>query len=93
MKGLLTRHESLNKYYFTVQSLLFTPHSSNSDGSNSDSSNSDSSNSDHSNSDSSDSNNSVIVVLVTYFSKNNLTPQQPVRCSHCSVLQFSRCFI
>ena len=58
----------------------------------SDSSNSDCSNNDSSNSDSSDSSNSVIVVLVTYFSKNNLTPQQPMRYSQGSVLRFWQCF-
>ena len=60
---------------------------SNSDSSNSDSSNSDSSNSDSSNKDSSDSSNSLIVVLVTSFSKNNLlTPRQRMRCSQGSAL-------
>ena len=31
----------------------------------------------------------VTAVLVTSFSKNNLTPSQPMRCSHCSFSQFS----
>ena len=30
----------------------------------------------------------VTIVMVTYFSKNNLTPRQPMRCSWCSFLQF-----
>ena len=34
----------------------------------------------------------VTVVIVTYVSKKNLTPQQPMRCSQGSVLQFSQYF-
>ena len=32
------------------------------------------------------------VVIVTSFSENNLTPQQPMRCSQGRVLRFSQCF-
>ena len=35
----------------------------------------------------------VTVVIVTYFSKNNLTPQKPKRCSQGSALQFLLCFL
>ena len=35
----------------------------------------------------------VTVVIGTYFSKNNLTHWQPMRCSQGSVLRFLRCFI
>ena len=34
----------------------------------------------------------VTVVIVASFSKNNLTPWQPMRCSQDSFLPFSRCF-
>ena len=34
----------------------------------------------------------TVVVIVTYFSKNNLTPQQQMKCSQGSFLQFLRCF-
>ena len=33
------------------------------------------------------------VIIVTYFSKNNLTPRQPMRCSWGSFLQFLWCFL
>ena len=33
----------------------------------------------------------TVVVIVKYFSKNNLTPQQPMRCSQSSFSQFSQC--
>ena len=33
----------------------------------------------------------VTVWIVTSFSKDNLTPQQPMRCSRCSFSRFSRC--
>ena len=33
------------------------------------------------------------VVIVTYFSKNNLTPRQQMRYSQGSFSRFSRCFI
>ena len=33
----------------------------------------------------------VTVVIVTYLSKNNLTPQQQMRCSRCSFSRFLRC--
>ena len=33
----------------------------------------------------------VTVVIVTYFSKNNLIPQQPMRCSQVSFSRFTRC--
>ena len=33
------------------------------------------------------------VVIVTYFSKNNLTPQQQMRYSQGSFSRFSRCFL
>ena len=35
----------------------------------------------------------VTVVIVTSFSKDNLTPQQPMKCSRCSFSRFLRCFI
>ena len=35
----------------------------------------------------------VTEVIVIYISKNNLTPQQPMRCSQGSFLQFLQCFI
>ena len=34
----------------------------------------------------------VTVVILTSFSINNLTPQQQMKCSWCSFLQFSQCF-
>ena len=34
----------------------------------------------------------VMVVIVTYFSKNNLTPQQQMRYSQGSFSRFSQCF-
>ena len=34
----------------------------------------------------------VTVVIATPFSKNNLTPRQPMRCSRCSFFLFLRCF-
>ena len=34
----------------------------------------------------------VTVLIVAYLSKNKLTPQQPMRCSQGSFLQFSQCF-
>ena len=34
----------------------------------------------------------VTVVVVTYFSKNNLTPWQSMRCSRCSFSWFLWCF-
>ena len=35
----------------------------------------------------------VTVVIVTSFSKNKLTPRQPMRCSQGSFLLFSLCFV
>ena len=35
----------------------------------------------------------VTEVLLTYFSRKNLTPWQPMRCSQGSALEFSRCFL
>ena len=35
----------------------------------------------------------VTVVILTYFSKNNLTHRQSMRCSQGSVLRFSLCFL
>ena len=35
----------------------------------------------------------VTVVIVTYFSKNKLTPRQPMRCSQGSFSRYSRCFV
>ena len=35
----------------------------------------------------------MTAVIVTSFSNNSLTPRQPMRCSWCSFLRFSRCFI
>ena len=65
----------------------------NSDSSNSDSSDSDSSNiCDSSNSDSGDSS-SGDSSIVTYFSKNNLTPQQQMRYSQGSFSRFSQCLV
>ena len=34
----------------------------------------------------------VIVVIGTYVSINNLTPWQPMKCSHGSFLRYSHCF-
>ena len=34
----------------------------------------------------------AVVVIVTSFSKNNLTPRLPMRCSQGSFLQFSQRF-
>ena len=33
----------------------------------------------------------TVVVIVTYFTKNNSTPRQPMRCVQGSFLQFSQC--
>ena len=33
-----------------------------------------------------------MIVILTSFSKNNLTPRQPMRCSWCSFSRFSQCF-
>ena len=35
----------------------------------------------------------VTVVIVTYFSKKNLTPQQPMICYRGSFSRFSQCFV
>ena len=35
----------------------------------------------------------TVVLMVTYFSKNNSIPQQPLQCSQGSFSRFSRCFI
>ena len=35
----------------------------------------------------------VTAVLITSFSKNNLTPRQPMKFSQCSFLRFSQCFV
>ena len=34
----------------------------------------------------------VTVVIMASFSKNKLTPQQPLRCSRCRFSQFLQCF-